>query len=618
MSLPVDPRSLLETTPLIPWEADAGTGHISYVGPQGRDHLGYDLDEWRRAGFWERHVFPDDQVTLREARQRMVTEGGSHVIDYRMEHESGRIVWTCEIAGTSTAEDGSRRIHGFLLNVTNRKRQELALWKSEERLRGLLRRAPDAMVLTDDDGMILNLNDQAESLFGYELSEVKGSSIDHFLPDRLRHRFPTLRASFDRDPERRSLIDGHSFAIVRRDGIEVPAELSLSLVQGDDDERQIVCVVRDLTARRRVEAQLRSSERRLRQIADVLPATVCFVDTEQRYRFVNEAFARWHGWEQHQLEGRLVREVIGEELYAHMRSSIEGALEGVASHFRGEVTDTSGRRLPVDVSIVPQHDEEGDVSGYFVVTFDVSDEAAAQEADARHRAELAHVSRVATMGELAASIAHELNQPLSAIYANAQASLHVLRASPPDMEEAIDALGDITADARRAGDVIASVRSLLQRGEAHEQPVDVLAIIGDVIELLRSESIGRGVKVHEEGSGIGLPMVHGDPIQLKQVIINLIMNAIEATAQSPAENRVVRATASVKSGEVEVSVHDTGPGLPTSDAEELFLPFVSKRAGGLGMGLAISRTIIEAHGGRLWAEPGGSGGAVFKLRLPFG
>jgi len=617
MHKPTDPTLLLESLLIVPWEIDVATGQLTYVGPQAVGFLGHPLEDWHTADFWDARVFPDDQVVVSVARAKLREEGGAHVIDYRMEHADGRVVWVCEAAQVVRSEEGSSSIVGSFVDVTERKRKEVALWKNEERVRALLRGAPEAMVLTDSDGKILNMNDQAEAMFDYRLADVVGSSIDHLVPDRLRARMPELRAAFDRDPERRSLIDGHSFAVLQQNGTELPVELSMSLVTGLDDSRQILCSVHDLTARRRVEAQLRSSERRLREIANVLPAMVCYVDTDRRFRFVNDAYARFHGWEQRQMEGRLVREVIGEGAYGQMRPSIDAALEGTASHFRGDVTGPTGGRIPVDVSLVPQHDDDGSVSGYFVVIFDVSAEAAAREADRRHRAELAHVARVATMGELAASIAHELNQPLSAIVANAQAATHLLDDRPPDLEEVSEALTDITRDGKRAGEVIASMRQLLRRGEIVEQPVEMLGLIRHVADLLHSEAIGRGVELTMEGSDSALPSVSGDEIQLKQVFLNLLMNSIEATSRAAAGPRVVKVLVTLKGSELEVAVSDTGPGLPPGDPEQLFQPFVSKRSDGLGMGLAISRTIVEAHSGRLWAEESSpTGGAVFKVRLP--
>lgn len=259
--LPIDPHAFLESSPLVPIALCPETGRVSFVGPQASEHLGYPRAAWLEPDFWSRVVFPDDQTTVERSRAN-VAAGGRPGIEYRMEHIDGRVIWTSEVLSLARGYDGRPELYGFMRDVTDRKRQEVALWKSEERLRAMLRGAPDAMVVTDMDGVIINMNDQAEALFDYRLAEVAGSSIDHLLPHRLRDRLTSLRAAFERDPRRRSLVDGHSLSIERRDGTNIPVELSMSLVEGGAGEHQVLCSVRDLTHRRRIEAELRTLGRR--------------------------------------------------------------------------------------------------------------------------------------------------------------------------------------------------------------------------------------------------------------------------------------------------------------------------------------------------------------------
>lgn len=249
MSGPTDPTAFLESTPLVPVELDP-TGRVLYVGPQAEELLGFPLVAWLEPDFWASAVLPDDQATMTEVRRHTIQVRGRHEVDYRLERDDGRVVWVAEMLRHAETDEGPV-LRGFLWDVSGRKRQELALWKKEEELRALVRRAPDALILTDAAGAVVNMNDQAEALFQYTLSEIVGSSLEHLLSEPLRPRLAHLRAAFERDPHRRSLVEGNPFSIQRPDGSEIPVELSLSRVSGEDEDSRILWAARDLTVRRR-------------------------------------------------------------------------------------------------------------------------------------------------------------------------------------------------------------------------------------------------------------------------------------------------------------------------------------------------------------------------------
>ncbi|WP_437613796.1 ATP-binding protein [Sorangium sp. So ce834] len=229
--------------------------------------------------------------------------------------------------------------------------------------------------------------------------------------------------------------------------------------------------------------------------------------------------------------------------------------------------------------------------------------------------ELAHLNRVSAMSELAASIAHELNQPLAAILSNAQAARRLLGQAPPDIAEARAALDDIAADGRRAGKVIDRMRAMLRKGELSAVALDLGELVREVARLLASAALLAGATVRIELAP-GLPRVRGDGIQLQQVLLNLLVNALDAVSRRPPEARLVVVRARTAGGGVELSVADSGEGIPPADLERIFEPFFTSKAHGLGVGLAISRSIVEAHGGRLWAERGPGQGATFRCALP--
>ena len=225
------------------------------------------------------------------------------------------------------------------------------------------------------------------------------------------------------------------------------------------------------------------------------------------------------------------------------------------------------------------------------------------------RSELARAGRVTALGQLASALAHELSQPLSAILRNAEAAEIHLNNPAPDLDELREIVADIRKDDRRAGDVIEQMRSLIKRRTLQMHPLALNEVVEDVISLVHSDALARHVALDYVMTP-GLPLVSGDRVHLSQVLLNLIINGMDATQASPAYNkRVVIEARPREEGRIEVAVTDSGPGLPPGAIDKVFDPFYTTKSGGLGMGLPISRTIIEAHGGRLWAEraPEGSG-----------
>jgi C4-dicarboxylate-specific signal transduction histidine kinase len=214
--------------------------------------------------------------------------------------------------------------------------------------------------------------------------------------------------------------------------------------------------------------------------------------------------------------------------------------------------------------------------------------------------EVAHANRVATMGQLTASIAHEVNQPIAAAVTNAQAALRWLAARPPDLEEVRQALDSIVKDANRAGDVVGRIRELAKKAPPRKERVDMNEAIREVIELTRVEAAKNGASV-QAALGEDLPPIEADRVQLQQVVLNLIVNAVQAMAsvgEGPRELLIT--TVQAEPDGVMVAVKDSGPGVAPASLEHLFTPFYTTKPDGLGMGLSICRAIIEAHGGRLW------------------
>jgi C4-dicarboxylate-specific signal transduction histidine kinase len=293
---------------------------------------------------------------------------------------------------------------------------------------------------------------------------------------------------------------------------------------------------------------------------------------------------------------------------------------GACDVLEKEYIRKDGSRVPVLVASAAL-DEKRTHSVSFVL--DLTErkraESEAREGERRYREvqmELAHAHRLATIGQLTASIAHEVSQPITAVVTNAETALRFLDARPVDLEEVRQTLVDIVKGGNRSADVVERIRDLVKKAPPRSDRLDINPAIHEIIEFARGETSRSGVQV-KTALAEHLPHIRGDRVQVQQVMLNLILNAVEAMAgMSQASRNLLITTGKAESGGVLVSVRDTGPGLPPAALEHLFEPFNTTKPNGMGMGLSICRSIVEAHGGRLWAGANTPHGAVFQFTLP--
>jgi PAS domain S-box-containing protein len=374
----------------------------------------------------------------------------------------------------------------------------------------------------------------------------------------------------------------------------------------------------EVAQRRHTEEILRASELRWRSMFETSAVGIALTDENRRFVAANDAFQRMVGYTVEELSSLGPVEITYEDDREAAREMVDDMLSGRSSGYDVEkrYRRKDGTVIWVRVSTALAPEPESNLRGIPTVIEDITERKRAEDALQEARDTLLRVSRVSTLGELSASIAHEINQPLGAIAANGSACLRLLAAENPDLEEAREAVEDIINDGRRASAVLGRVRQLAKKSAPERAPVDVNGAISEVLSLTRQELQRSQVTARTE-LDLSVPPVLADRIQVQQVVLNLVMNGIEAMRGVKDRARILSVKSAVTApAEVAVTVEDTGIGFANSDPGHIFETFFTTKEEGMGMGLSISRSIVQAHGGRLWASAGAPVGAVFSFTLP--
>jgi PAS domain S-box-containing protein len=407
----------------------------------------------------------------------------------------------------------------------------------------------------------------------------------------------------------------HAFTPERIAVLEVlSSQAAISL----ENARLYADLITENHERHTVEEALRVSDERWRSLVEGAPVAVALMDTQGRYVATNPALQKMIGYSEAELRGRSAVDFTHEDDRASTEAMIEAtAAGGPPARVEKRYRHKDGRVMWAEVSGFPMP-VTGSTPLLAGIMVDITDRKRAEDGLRDAQADLARVARLTTMGEFAASLSHELRQPLAAIVMNGAATLRWLDRDPADLVEAREAATRIVAEGRRADEVIRGLHALATKAEPRLTMLDVDDVIQDVLALTRSELQRHGV-VLRTALAAGERPVMGDRVQLQQVLLNLILNGIDAMRS--VTERAKELTVSSAIGEpcsVLVSVEDTGTGLDPALACRVFDPFFTTKADGLGMGLSICRSIVEAHGGRLWASPGEPHGTALRFAIPTG
>jgi PAS domain S-box-containing protein len=495
-------------------------------------------------------------------------------------------------------------------HITERKRAEHALRQREKELRDIIETIPAMAFVTDASGRNAKGNGRWHEYTGLGPDAANSQAAVH--PDDA----PCYAAA-----RRHSIATGEPFeqeVRLRRFDGEYRWFIGRAVALRDEQGNVLKWygVHTDIHDLRHTQEELSASEQLTRHIFESSPDGMAVIGRDYRYRRVNPVHQ--NSWNLHadQITGLHVSDLHGRAVFEEiLKPAMDRCFAGEQVSFADWFMNARGRSY-YSVIYTPVRLGSGQVEAALAITRDLTDHMLAAQALRDAEAALARVNRVTTLGVLAASIAHEVNQPVGAITASAAACTRWLAAQPPEMAKALSALQRIVADGRRAGQVVDRIRSLVNRQAPRRTRVDVNEAILEVIALTRDE-VRRSQIALDAALATGLPPIEGDRVQLQQVVLNLLVNAIEAMKGGPAGPRKLAIrTAPGDAGGVTVEVRDSGPGIDADRVERLFDAFYSTKEDGIGMGLSISRSIVEAHGGELCVVPNVPHGATFRFSLP--
>jgi PAS domain S-box-containing protein len=607
---------LVETIPALMWRAKPD-GHIDYVNKRLLEYFGSPVEEIIGWG-WLEKVHPDDVAFKVKNWLSNLEAMTSHDAICRFQGADGAYRWfTVRGEPLRDGDGGVESWYGVLIDIDERKKAEDRLRRSEAYL-AVAERLSHTGSGAYNATKILYLSEEAYRLWGFDplLGLPSREALwQRIHPDDLGRTNETIERAVR---EKKSF--GNNFRIVLPDGtIRYVEVINYPVFAAGGELLEIVATGMDVTERKYTDDALRESETKFRDYAET--ASDWFWETGPDHKFTlltENAF------------GSDPADRIGTTCSDHaldfetepVKWQLFQATIDSRKPFRDFVycaIDGNGAQMYVKKSGNPVFDTNREFLGYRGTATDVTAIVRGQQAEASLRtvqAELAHVSRVMTLGQLTASIAHEVNQPIGSARNNARAALNFLDRSPPDLGEVREALGCIVADADRAGGIIDRIRDQIKKVPPRSGYFDLNRAIEEVIGLAQSTMTENGVSVQSRLE-CGMGPVHGDRVQLQQVVLNLILNAVEAMSSVEADERHLFITTDQNEATgTLVTVRDSGPGIDPKHLELVFGTFYSTKSGGMGMGLSICRSIIAAHGGRLWATTTEPRGALFQFTLP--
>lgn len=601
-------------------------GRIIYFNPACEQVSGYARAEAFGRKLWDLLVPPGERDEAMAVFRVLVEERAARTLacDWITKYrERRRISWS--MTASRRADGAVEYVIGTGVDMTDQLATEEALRSNRSLLQMIIATSPDAVITIDSAGTIESFNVTAEQMFGYAAHEVVGRNVSYLMPEPYASGHDSYMARYLKTGERRIIGIGREVAAKRKDGTIFPIELAVGEVEFDQRKR-FTGFIRDISRRRAAELGRAESDRRLAEALEGLPLGVILCDAEGRVTHINHEMRRLLA----PLGGalrtganyeRLVRQMVETDVVATDASKREEWLRDRLAQIRSpERTQSEIRCSDGSWALAMEHKtSNGEIVALRMdITRLKTAESALRASLERQRelqGEFHHVSRLSAMGEMAATLAHELNQPLTAVINYIQACRRLLQTGAPDsLPKVPELIGKAVDQAHRAGEIISHLRGFVTRGASERMRADVNAVVVEACELALVGAKAEGVDVSMDLAD-DLPLAMMDRVQIQQVIVNLVRNSIDALQDCERRSIAVR-TRRAGSADVSIAVSDNGPGLDPKIAENLFQPFNTSKKNGMGIGLSVCRSIVQEHGGSIGAAAAVGGGVVFTVELP--
>ena len=553
-------------------------------------------------------VHPEDlEATRKHILQAL--EGGEWKTEYRSMNTKGEYRWIASQGVVQRRADGKPwLVRGVSLDITERKQAQLGLERSEQLARLLLNATSDLTNLLDQDGTILDLNDPMAETLGATRAELIGTCVFDRLPPEI--------AEPRRQRLRQALLERRPIRYIDRGRSEVVYDVGVYPIATPAGAKgQAVVFAHEVTEREKVLQALRESEQRFRATFEQAAVGIAHVAPDGTLLRINEKLCDMLQYSEAELLARPFQDITHPDDLdlQEMDRLLRGEIEAYSMEKRYLQKD--GNVVFGSLTVAPVRSASGQLEWFVAVVDDITAVKVAELEAQSLRRDLAHLSRVSTVGELTASLAHELNQPLAAILSASQAGLRFLSTERSNPAETRDILQNIVQDSKRAAAVVSGLRSMLRRQPSQRERIDLAGIVQEILSLLHTEFLTNHVDISVRCQSDCI--VLADKTQIQQVILNLIMNSIEAMRSWEADKRRIEVVSACDgTNTVQVSVSDSGPGIPPENTAKLFDSFWTTKSQGMGIGLAICRSILESHGGRIWLDHSQAGKTTFCFSLP--